>query len=165
MAETKPIRIVKRKLQRRKAREEHVYYVIAINDWEWSYSFSSNHMKDRHELYNEYRHLHLIGKLLRPSQTKVETVRLTFLPNDAYNRDQWDRQVRAYVGTISLYRSHMDGLFSLPSDILPNLLTMLTADKIRFAVLHGAKLHRGRADITGFRLEKSVNDDDLPPEG
>lgn len=51
-------------------------------------------MKDR-----QYRHL-----LLRPSKTKVHAVRLTFLPNDAYSRDQWDRQVRAYAGTLNLYR-------------------------------------------------------------
>ncbi|WP_168880239.1 hypothetical protein [Rhizobium sp. P28RR-XV] len=165
MVKTKKTATAKRRRPRSKAREEPVYYAIAIEDWEWSYSFSANHMKDRHELYNEYRHLHLMGKLLRPSKIKVDTVRLTFLPNDTYNRDQWDRQVRAYVGTLNLYRGHMDGLFSLPSDALPHLLTMLTADKIKFAVLHGAKLRYGHADMAGFRLEMNIDDDDLPPEG
>ncbi|MGO6841398.1 hypothetical protein GUK34_28340 [Rhizobium leguminosarum] len=46
--------------------------------------------------------------------------------------------------------ANMDGLFSLPSDVLPHLLTMLAADKIRFAVLHGAKLRYGHADMAGF---------------
>lgn len=148
----------------RKKQEEPAYYVIAVESWEWSYSFGVNRMKDSTEPYSDYRHLHLLGALLRPSKVKARSVRLVFLPNDAYNSDQWHRHQRPHIGTLSLFRGQMDGLFSLASDVLPLLLTMLTGDRIKYVIINGAKLHYGRTDVEGYRFEMSVDDDDLPPE-
>lgn len=155
----------KRKRPRRKAREEPVYFTVAVEDWDWSYSFGVNLMKDREEFYSDYRHLHLMGKLLRPASVKAETVKLVFLPDDRYNRDQWHRHRAPHVGTLHLRRGHLEGMFSLPADALPAILTMMAAGRIRFAVLHSAKLRYGQAEVQGFRLEMNIDEDDLPPEG
>ncbi|MGO4565894.1 hypothetical protein AB4Z52_12665 [Rhizobium sp. 2YAF20] len=153
----------KRNRHKRKPLEKPVYYTV-VESWEWSYSFGVNHMTDNSDVYSDYRHLHLIGKLLRPSQTKADAVRLIFLPDNAYNRDQWHRHHRPHIGTLNLHRGQLDGLFSLPGDVLPSLLTMLTGDRIRFAVLRGAKLRYGHAEVHDFRLEMDLDEDDLPPE-
>lgn len=94
--DAKPTAPVKnaRKRPGRRPRELPTWYVVAVEGWEWSYSFGIQRMKDRPEPYDDYRHLHLTGTLLRPSKLKVETVRLIFLPDEAYNRDQWDRHKR-----------------------------------------------------------------------
>lgn len=153
-----------RKKRPRKPPEEDVYYVIAVESWEWSYYFSINRMKDRKDPYSDYRHLHLFGTLLRPLKSKAKEVRLVFLPNDAYNSDQWHRHHNPHIGTLSVYRGRMEGLFYLASDVLPMLLTMLTGDRIKFVVINGKKLHYGRTDIDGYRFECALDEDDLPPD-
>lgn len=159
-----PAKKTARKRPGRKPRELPTWYVVAVESWEWSYSFGIQRMKDRPEPYDDYRHLHLTGTLLRPAKLKVETVRLIFLPDEAYNRDKWDRHKRPHVGSVSLHRGRFEALCSMPANALAPILTMLAADKIKYAVLDGAKLRYGHADITHYRLDMSMDEDDLPPD-
>lgn len=65
---------------------------------------------------------------------------------------------------MSLYRGDLQGLFPMPSDALPPVLTMLTAGRLRYVVMSGAKMRYGHARIQSFRLEMDLDEDDLPPE-
>lgn len=154
-----------RKRPGRKPRELPTWYVVAIENWEWSYSFGINRMKDRPEPYGDYRHLHLIGTLLRPSKVKADTVRVVFIPNEAYNSDQWERhRAPQHVGSVTLHRGKFEALCSMPADALPAVLSVLGTGRIKYAVLEGTKLHYGNADIHNYRLDMTMDDDDLPPE-
>lgn len=52
----------------------------------------------------------------------------------------------------------------MPADVLSPLLTMLTAGKIKYVVLQGAKLRYGRGQLDHYSLEMTMNEDDLPSE-
>jgi hypothetical protein len=67
-----------RKRKRRKQtrrRNETVYYVVAIQSWDWSFYFSagqSQHPSDQR--YHEYRHLQVTGMLIRPARQRSKAV-------------------------------------------------------------------------------------------
>jgi hypothetical protein len=46
---------------------------------------------------------------------------------------------------------------------LPPVLQMIIADRFRFIVLRGDKLRYGRALIRTYRLEMTIDEDDVPP--
>lgn len=158
------VKAKKRKKRRRKPREATVYYVFEINDWEWSFSFGINTMKDERDPYMDFRHLHLRTKLMRPSKLSVSESELVFLPRDDLKQAGRERDQPKAVGSLELYRGNLRGLFSIPSDVLSLLLQMLTANRLRFAVLQGAKLRYGHTMVQSFRLEMTIGADDLPPE-
>lgn len=54
--ESKPTKSEKKK-GGRKPREPDVYYVVAIDGWDWSYLLSLNTEPDPVDPYHEYRHL------------------------------------------------------------------------------------------------------------
>ena len=58
----------------------------------------------------------------------------------------------------------MSGVFSMPSDALPSLLTMATAGRLRYVVMQGEKLRYGQASMKSFRFEMKIDEDDLPPD-
>ncbi|MCA6098156.1 hypothetical protein [Bradyrhizobium australafricanum] len=51
-----------RKKRKRRPHEEDVYFVVAIEDWDWGYSLSLNTDKKAIDPYHEFRHLHLRGR-------------------------------------------------------------------------------------------------------
>lgn len=148
---------------RRKAREGPVWYVVEIEDWEWSFSFGVNWPKDDPDPFSDFRHVHLTGTLRRPSKLKADEARVILLPDETYNRDQRARHRGRPVGSASLYGGRFEALCPMPADMLSPLLTMLTAGKIKYVVLQGAKLRYGRGQHH-YSLEMTMNEDDLPSE-
>jgi hypothetical protein len=56
----------RRAKRRRRPREEIVYYIVAIEDWDWGYSLSLNLERQPIDPYHEFRHLHVRARLLHP---------------------------------------------------------------------------------------------------
>ncbi len=155
---------VRRKRRRGSQREDTVYYVLEIKDWEWSFSFGVNPTKYGDGPYSDYRHLQLRGNLLRPTKVKALDVDWTFLPDRELNEDKRARHEPNAVGSLQLHRGHLTGLLSIPSDALPSVLQMVIAGRFKFVVAHGDRLRYGRAAIRHYRLEMTIRDDDLPLE-
>lgn len=126
--------------------------------------FVANAAPDRDVPYSDYRHLQLRGKILRPSKIKADTVELVFLPDRRLNEGERERDRPIGLGSLKLHRGHLQGIFPMPSDVMPLLLTMLTAEKLRYVVMNGAKMRYGHARIQSFRMEMSIDEDDFPPE-
>jgi hypothetical protein len=152
------------KRRRGRPRDESVDYVLEIRDWNWGFSFGVNPARDRDGPYSDYRHLVVRGNLSRPKKVKAQEVELTFLPHHDLNEDKRERHEPKAVGSLHLFRGRLTGLLSIPSDALPSVLQMVIADRFRFAVLHGNRLRYGRALIRSFRLEMTIEEDDLPPD-
>ena len=159
-AAKKPVR--KKRAPRGRVRRD-TYYVVAIEDWDWSVWFGVNKTPERGGPYSDYRHLLLYGKVLRPA-LKADSVELTLLPEDALNEGNRELHNPTAIGSLHLYRGTLRGLVSIPADLLPSLLTMLTADKLRYAVLSGDKLRYNQATLRDFRLQRDLEEEDFPPE-
>jgi len=80
------------------------------------------------------------------------------------NEGQRERDSPIGIGSLNLHRRHLQGIFPMPADALPMLLTMLTADKLRYVVMSGEQMRYGHARIQSFRMEMSIDEDDLPPD-
>lgn len=146
-------------------RDESIYYVVAIKDWEWSFMFGVSPRHESEGPYSDYRHLRLRGTLLRPKKVKAQEVELSFLPHHDLNESERKRQHEPKsVGSLQLYRGKLEGILSIPSDALPPVLQMVIADRFRFVVLDGDKLHYGQGRVRSYHLDMTHSDDDLPPE-
>lgn len=64
--------------------EEIVTYAIEIEDWDWSYSFGLNSPKDDDPCF-DFRHLDILGRVLRPTKLKAQKARITLLPTPEYD--------------------------------------------------------------------------------
>jgi hypothetical protein len=76
-----PRRKTPRKKGGRRPREPDVYYVVAIDGWDWSYSLSLNMDRQPADPYHEFRHLQVRGRLLHPKGLRTDRIALTFLPS------------------------------------------------------------------------------------
>ncbi|MVT52580.1 hypothetical protein GPL17_19040 [Bradyrhizobium yuanmingense] len=160
---TEPKQKRSRKAKRRhRPREEIVYYVVAIEHWDWGYSFSLNGERQPIDPYNEFRHLHVRGRLLHPKGLKTERIELTLLPSRDLEPGARTALRPLGVGSLDCYGDPITGLLSLPEDALPPILQMMIGDRFKFVVMHGTKFTRWRATLHGFRLETKVDSDDLP---
>ena len=108
---TAPKKSPVRKKRARRPRVDPVYYVVEIQEWDWSFWFGVSNMPERNGPYDDYRHLVLYGKLLRPSKVKAESVELSFLPNQHLNEGQRERDQPRSVGHHHLPRGSMSGVF------------------------------------------------------
>jgi hypothetical protein len=73
---------------------------VQITGWDWDFSFSVNMAKWRDERFSDYRHLIVLGTLLRPRKLKAETVELSFIPSikpKTSNRSTMSRRRMASV--------------------------------------------------------------------
>jgi hypothetical protein len=68
------------------------------------------------------------------------------------------------VGSLDAYGDRLAGLMSIPADALPPILQMMMGDRFKFIVMRGDRLKRRRALFRSFRLETSMDEDDMPAE-
>lgn len=154
----------KPKRKRKSALDDTALYVVEIERWEWDFSFGVSRHKDQGDPYHDYRHLKVWGQLTRPSRMKSKEAEVVFVPSQDLNEGKRERLTPTQVGRIQFYRGKMDGGLSMPSDVLPSLLTVLSAGRIRYLMLEGGKARYGNADITDYAFYMSMADDDLLPE-
>ncbi|MCC8950418.1 hypothetical protein H8A97_36445 [Bradyrhizobium sp. Arg62] len=151
-----------RKKRRRSPRESDVYYVVAIDGWDWSYSLSLNTDRKAVDPYHEFRHLEVRGRLLHPKGLRTDRIALTFLPSKDLEPEARKALRPLLVGSLDGYGEEITGLFSLLEDALLPILQMMIGDRFKFVVMHGTRFSHRRATLSGFRLEMNLDPDDLP---
>ena len=164
MAKSKSTGTARKKRARRKPRAENIYYVVEVDEWDWSFWFGVSNMPDWSGPYDDYRHLDFKGRMLRPTKLKGEAVSLHFLPTRELNEGNREKIKSVSIGTMNTRRGQMDAVLSMPADVLPSLLTMATAEQLRYIVMQGEKPRYGRAMLLSFRFETRLDEDDLPDD-
>ncbi len=144
----------RRKTRREMRGDDVVHYIVAIEDWDWSFLFMAGDHRFQERRYSDYRHLQIFGKLIRPTKMNAETVELTFLPD--YRNDERSSGPPAHlVGSIG--RGRFTALLTMPADVLPPILQMLIAGKFRFVVMSGTRPRYGRGSKRTGRTEASLS--------
>jgi hypothetical protein len=151
-----------KKRRRGPSQDEHVRYVVAIEDWDWSYSFGLAGRKDSFDPYMEHRQLAVTGKLLHPTNPSIQSVELWFLPTDDLDEDKRKDHAPKAVGSLSLRDGRLTGLLSIPKDALTPILQMLIAGRFKFVDMGAVKLRYREALVRSFRLETHIDEDDMP---
>lgn len=147
MAEAKTKAKLKARKVRRKIETAPIYYQVEINDWSYPYSFGIGYKPDGSEPYRDYRHLHLMGRLVAPETVKAQSVRVSLIADPNLNLANRARHRPTAIGRIELYRGAFDAFLSIPEDALPSLMTALAAGRMKFASLEGERLHYGKGDV------------------
>lgn len=163
---TKALRTTPKRKKRRtdKPSNEIVFYVVEIESWDWSFWFGVSNMPEYDGPYDDYRHLNIFGKVLRPQKYAGEQIRVSFLPNEHLNRGQREKSDPIAIGSIEARKGKMSAVVSMPADVLPALLTMATADQLRYIVMDGEKPRYGHGSLKSFRLDMTYDEDDLPAD-
>jgi hypothetical protein len=159
--EPKP-KVPRQAKRRREPREEFVDYIVAIEDWDWGYSFSLNTERHPSDPYHEFRHLHVWGRLLHPKGLRIDRIEMTFLPSRDLDPEARKARQPLGVGSLDGYSDLIMGLISLPADALPSILQMMIGERFKFVVMRGTRFSHRRATLQGFRLEMKLDPDDLP---
>jgi hypothetical protein len=156
-AATKP----KPKRKRKSVLDDTAWYVVEIERWEWDFRFGVSRHKEPGDPYDDYRHLKVWGQLIRPPKMKAKEAEVVFVPSEYLNAERRERLTPKQVGRIQFYRGKMDGHLSMPSDVLPPLLSALCGGRMRYLTLEGGKARYGNADITHYAFYMSMSDEDL----
>lgn len=159
--EPKPARAARMK-RGRKPREEFIDYIIAIEGWDWSYSLSLNTDRRAVDPYHEFRHLQIRGRLLHPTGLKTDQFELTLLPSYDLDPEVRKQSSPLGVGSLDAYGDRITGLMSIPVDALSPILQMMIGERFKFIAMRGDRLKRRRALFRSFRLEMSMDEDDIP---
>jgi hypothetical protein len=157
--EPKP-KATKKKKRRRAPAEEFVQYVVAIEGWDWSYTFLLNDDKRPVDPYHEFRHLQITGKLLRPAALKTDWVEISLLPTNDMSEEKRKGYEPIALGSLDAQLGIIRGSIGIPADALPPILTMLIAKELKFILMTGAKFRHRSARLTGLRLEMKLTEDD-----
>lgn len=153
------------KKRRAAKRDETIQYVVEIADWDWSLSFGIGWRRDiEREPYSDYRHLHIKGRLLRPTKMKVSDAEMTFMPDAELDWRERSKHEPKSVGIIQIYQGSFKPLLNMPNDALAPVLQMLIAGKFKYVTLSGDKPRYGHGLIRSYRFEMTMDDDGLPPE-
>lgn len=126
----------RKKKRRRAPRPEFVEYIVAIDGWDWCYSLSLNTDKHPVDPNNEYRHLRIDGRLLRPTGLKVDRIEVSLLPSVEMNHDKRKDAEPLGLGSLTTYDDRITGLISIPMDALPPILSMRIAKEFGFFRLY-----------------------------
>jgi hypothetical protein len=133
---------------------EMVEYVVDIIDWYWAYSLSLISEKYREDdPYREFRHLKLIGKLLQPAGLKTEVVHISLIPSSGMSEERRKNSSPMTLGAFELRPDMIEGLISIPAEVLSPILQMLIVKKLKFVQLTGSKFYRRSARLIGLRLD------------
>jgi hypothetical protein len=95
-------------------RIEFASYVLKIEEWEWSFSFGVNEMRNTEGPYSDFRHPHLRGDLVRRTRIEAEKVELTILPDHDLNEDKREGHEPKTVGSLEFHSGRLIVLLSCP---------------------------------------------------
>jgi hypothetical protein len=139
-----------------------VHHILEINDWNWTFSFGANESGDIDGPYWDYRHLELRCSMLGRLANKVVEASLHLLPmHDLDDTEERRKHNSNYVGILELRNRRLTGSLYLPFDVLATALQMMIADRWHFVVLDSNAFLSGRSSIKSYRLQRSLDDDDL----
>ena len=152
---------------RRSRFKEEVAYAIEIKDYDFSYSFSVNWLRDTIEgPYWEHTDLKVKGKLAHPEKLKDKEIEVTVMGSRKETRvvnkpEDYDSVEPKAVGTMTIRGKQSELLCWVPFDAFQMLCSMLNAGKIKYLVLTGQSLYHGSADIRSMRFQEHFGPEDI----
>lgn len=145
---------------RRRASAPSIWFVVAVESWQWGFSFGVEKRSERDDPYSDYRHLHVRGNVVKPTNTRAKYANVVFVPSQSLNQSDRADRIPLSVGHLHSYRGVLDVDLSMPADVLPSLLAVFAADRVRHLVFEGTGT-RADANIVGYSVETSLTEEDL----
>jgi hypothetical protein len=141
--------------------EEIVDYIVAIEDWDWGYSFSLNMERQPIEPYDEFRHLQVRGRLLTPSGLQTDRAEISLLPSSDLEGGRRKDLKPIALGSLNARPDGILGNIGIPWDALTPILQMLIAGRFKFVLMRGTRFRHRSAKLNSLRLETKLTEDDV----
>jgi hypothetical protein len=140
--------------------QSSVQYDVRLTDWRWEYGFSVGAPLGHGlplEPYFDNREIELFGVPIRPNGLKAEAakIRLSFFVEV---EDVKGRAPPPSIGDLYLKDALLEAYVVMPTDVLPSLLTMLTADRFKRVSIAAPKLHYRTSKIQRVRFHRNLED-------
>ena len=136
-----------------------VRYDIRLTDWRWDYGFSVARSLGREpprKPYSDVRQVELFGVPIRPEGLKAEAakIRLLFLVDLTAMEKALPPPS---IGDLYLNDGLLEAIVVMPTDVLPSVLAMLTADQFKRVSIR-ATAFKGSAEIQEFKFHRHIED-------
>ena len=144
---------------RKRKHQGSVHYDVRLTDWRWEYSFSVGTPLGREPPrapYSDNRQVELFGVPIRPEGLKAEAakIRLLFLVD---LKAMGKAPLPPSIGDLYLHDGLLEAIVVMPTDVLPSVLVMLTADQFKRVSIWATKFN-GSAQIEGFHFHRHIDD-------
>jgi hypothetical protein len=163
MQETTSMAEQRSKKRARRAADDYADYDIQITRWSWGYHFGLSHQKQDPDGYWESRHIKVEGRVIGEVGVKYPVGEYTLIPKRDCDEDERVGKPRPKnVGFVDAYDGGLHGIFVLPNEALPAVISALVANQFRYLTIRGSRLFRRKADVWGYSLETWLDEGDLP---
>ena len=143
-------------------RDERVRHIIEIVDWTWDPMFGLGHGKFSKGPYEDFRHINIVGKLLRPTNLSPASAEVMLFPYHHLVESEWKSTDKPKcVGWVTHRGKQYSANLLLPSDAMGPVLQMLIAGKYKYVFFEAEKSFRGEAGIRYYRFSGTVEEDEL----
>jgi hypothetical protein len=95
---------------------------VAIEDWDWGYSFSLNMERQPIDSYDEFRHLQVRGRLLTPSGLQTDRAEISLLPSSDLEGHRRKDLKPIALGSLNARPDGILGNIGIPWDALTPIL-------------------------------------------
>lgn len=157
----------KRSTKGKISKNETCTYAIKILDWEVPYFFSANINKKLIDgPFWEHMDFKIIGKLIHPEKLVEKNIEVIIIGDrklvpTVETPEKYYQFEPSSVATLTVRGKQRELLGSIPFDVMGSISFLLQSGKIRFIVLHGQMLYRGKAEIKSIRFQKDFGPEDL----
>lgn len=157
---TEPKKAPRKTKRRRKPAEEIVDYVVEIEGWDFSYWLALNSVRNALDPYHEHRHVEVRGRMLRPVGLQTDRVTASLFPSTNLLEERRKDLKPIAVGSIESDPDRLDARMSIPVDMLPSVLQVLAAGRLKYLVMRGSKLRYRSARLVSYSLATKLDEDD-----
>lgn len=152
------------KSRKQKPQEVTQAYIFEIADWEPAYHLSVNHDKRDKDLYWEHASVKITAKCIFPERfvgkiTKIDLAgdRSLLHPFVLSYEKEWRPLC---VGALSVKPEGAEFYAFVPYDAIFGVVSMLTANRWRYVLLHGPEVRRGKSLCQSIYFERTVSLED-----
>ena len=145
----------------RSKQREFESYILEIESWEPSYSFSLNWTNHFPGPYFESLWIKVSAVFLLPEKVKGRKIVVTLSGDRRTERaaaePEQSRSEPTCVASLTIRGNQTELLAWLPHDAVWGLAGMLACNKVRYLDFHGHALYRGHADIRSMHFVQNVD--------
>lgn len=141
------------------------FYVMAIEAWDWDYSFGvSRSVHANVDVVKDYPHLGIQGTILRPTALAPRTLTVTLIPDRRGSEGY--REAPEWIGFVHRAGrgTNLEAILPIPADMLAPVISALRGRAFLYVILTGEPMFRSQAGIRYYALRERMEPDGLPPE-
>ncbi|MCP3468336.1 hypothetical protein [Bradyrhizobium sp. CCGUVB23] len=134
--------------------------IVEVDGWDFNYWLALNTMRNDPDPYHEHRDVEMRGRLLRPAGLQTDSVTVSLFPSTNLLEERRRELKPIAVGSIESYPDRLDARISIPADMLPSVLQVLGASRLKYLVMRGSKFRYRSARLVSYSLGSKLEEDD-----